>query len=146
MRLAPVHLRVSPLEQRVGVAAQRLVPRWGGSWDRVDAFIVDWNKRLASTEGDSMYARLYAAIISTDTNVNETRIHWPTMKRSLEDLVNRYPDVSLRNVAACYACRFNDREYSRISFRRLRDDELMPNVWMRGTDPLECARIARAGP
>lgn len=31
------------------VALTRLVPKWGGSWDAVDAFIAHWSKGLAKT-------------------------------------------------------------------------------------------------
>jgi hypothetical protein len=124
------------------VALTRLVPRWGGSWEAVDAFIVHWSKRLAMTEGDSMYARLYMSVISAGANPGETRISWPRMKSSLEDLVSRYPDTSHKNLAASYACGYQDIAYLKTALQRIRAEELAPTVWLLGTDPESCMRLA----
>src|SRR5882672_40487 len=127
------------------VALTRLVPKWGGSWDAVDAFIVHWSKRLAMTEGDSMYARLYMSVISAGANPSETRISWPRMKSSLEELVGRYPDTAYKNLAASYACRYRDVTYLKTALQRIRAEQLDPSAWLQGTDPETCLRMAGSG-
>ena len=124
------------------VALTRLVPKWGGSWDAVDAFIVHWNKRLAKTEGNSMYARLYMSVISAGANPGETRISWPQLKSSLEELVSRYPDATHKNLAASYACSYQDVAYLKSAVQRIRAEQFTPSVWLRGTDPETCMRMA----
>lgn len=124
------------------LALSRLVPKWGGSWDSVDAFIVHWSKSLAKSEGDSMYARLYMGVISTGASPGETRISWPRMKSSLEDLVSRYPDTSLKNLAASYGCGYQDVAFLKNALQRIRPDELTPTMWLQGTDPESCMNLA----
>ncbi len=48
------------------VYVSRLVPKWGGSWGAVDQFISSWSVKRLSSEGDSMYARLYTNLISAE--------------------------------------------------------------------------------
>lgn len=128
------------------VALTRLVPKWGGSWDAVDAFIAHWNKHLAKTEGNSMYARLYMSVISTGANPGETRISWPQLKSSLEELVSRYPDATHKNLAASYACGYQDVAYLKSALQRIRKEQLNPSVWLQGTDPETCTRMAGSVP
>jgi len=125
------------------VALSRLVPKWGGSWDVVDEFIAYWGVRLKATEGDSLYARLYTGVIAGGANLQETKIVWPRMRSSLEDLVSRYPDVAHRNLAASYACAYQDAAYFKAALQRLRADEINPAAWLRGIDPETCKRLIR---
>jgi len=122
------------------VALTRLVPRWGGSWEEVETFIDHWSARLRSNEGDSLYARLYASVIANGASPRETQLRWPRMKRSLDDLITRYPDPTHKNVAASFACAYNDSTYFKASFQRIQAKELRPAAWIRGTDPNSCAR------
>jgi Domain of unknown function (DUF4034) len=126
------------------VALTRLVPRWGGSWEDVDAFIIHWSKQLAAKEGDSMYARLYISVISAGAHPDETRISWPRMKSSLEELVGRYPDTTFKNIAASYACRYLDVTYLKVKLQQIGADQIEPSVWVRGTDPENCIRFAES--
>lgn len=122
----------------------RLVPRWGGSWDAVDAFIVEWSKRLAKTEGDSMYARLYLSMITAGVDPWDTRLNWPRMKSSLEELVGKYPDPVFKNLAASFACRYADGPQFQASLQRITPQQLDRSIWLDGTNPEICARMAAA--
>jgi hypothetical protein len=116
----------------------RLVPKWGGSWEAVDQFINYWSANRQSSEGNSLYARLYMSVIRSGVNPYETKISWQQMKASLEDLVARYPDASHMNVAASYACGYRDVAYLNVTLKRIRPVDMNPSAWLRGTDPEAC--------
>ncbi|EJL77386.1 hypothetical protein PMI15_04708 [Polaromonas sp. CF318] len=122
------------------VALTRLVPKWGGSWEVVDAFIVGWAKQLQASEGESLYARLYASVVFSGAAPSETRLDWPRMKRSLDDLIKRYPDPVHKNWAAALACAHGDSAYYKVSMQRIGAQEIRPQAWIRGTDPTSCSR------
>lgn len=122
------------------VALTRLVPKWGGSWETVDAFIVGWTKQLQASEGESLYARLYASVVFSGADPRETRLDWPRMKRSLDDLLKRYPDPVHKNWAATLACAYGDSAYYKASVQRIGALEMRPQAWIRGTDPASCSR------
>jgi len=90
-----------------------LLPQWGGNYDQVDQFVEASVARTAATEGRSFYAWLYADIApkhSGDDFLTATRVSWPAMKASFEDLVRRYPDERNKAMFAAYACHARDRE------------------------------------
>lgn len=122
------------------VALTRLVPKWGGSWETVDAFIAGWTKQLQASEGESLYARLYASVAFSGADPRETRLDWPRMKKSLDDLIKRYPDPVHKNWAAALACVYGDSAYYKASMQRIGAQEMRPQAWIRGTDPTSCSR------
>lgn len=123
------------------VRLTRLVPRWGGSWQQVDAFIRHWSTQQQGPESDAVYARLYASfLVPMKTDPRETLLQWPRMKRGLEALVARYPDPTHRNLAASFACAYQDAAFFQASLQRIPQDQLRPAAWLRGTDPHSCTR------
>lgn len=122
------------------VGLSRLLPRWGGSWERVDSFVDYWSEQLKASEGESLYARLYVSVITNAATANQTKINWPRMKRSLDDLIARYPDPVHKNMAASVACAYGDPVYYKSAFQRIPANELNPAAWIRGTDPGSCAK------
>jgi len=122
------------------VAITRFVPRWGGSWALVDAFINNVASQMLSSESDSMYARLYAGVLLAGTQPDETMLRWDRMKESLDALNSRFPDPGFGNLAASLACHYNDAEYFNIALRRTRDFQLDASYWLRGADIRGCAR------
>jgi hypothetical protein len=120
------------------VALSRLVPRWGGSWEAVDDFIIHWSEQRKAAEGDSLYARLYASVIASGANPDATRMDWTRMKASLEDLIQRYPAAENKNLAASFACGFQDAEYVKRAMKRIPKAEIARAHWLRGTDPEAC--------
>lgn len=126
------------------VVLTRLVPRWGGSWEKVDAFITHHAALLAGSEQDAMYARLYAAVLlAIGDDPKATRIDWNRMKRGLEALVKLYPDPHHANIAASFACYYGDASYRKLTFDRLyshKEDvfEIRGDSWLRVTDPQAC--------
>ncbi len=121
------------------VYVSRLVPKWGGSWGAVDQFISSWSVKRLSSEGDSMYARLYTNLVISGSDPSLLEIDWPRMRNSLDELVRRYPDSYHTNLAASWACGHNDEQYFQSSMGRIGEDELKPSAWLRGTSPDSCA-------
>ena len=124
-----------------GRIAQRLVPKWGGSWRELDAFINKWSDRLYETEGKSMYARLYMAVRSEGT-ISEMRLDWPRMKEGLIDLAVKYPAALHRNLFASYACAARDREAYAKAMTMLPKADIKPQDWLTGHSPEACFRWA----
>jgi hypothetical protein len=122
------------------VALSRMVPRWGGSWDTVDRFIVKQSSVRKPAEGDSLYARLYWNVVASGASPSETLLSWPRMKLSLDSLIERYPDPVHKNVAASFACAYGDLPYAKKIRSQLPLAEVRPSVWIRGTDPNSCLR------
>ena len=120
------------------VALSRMIPRWGGSWEAVDRFIVEQSSMRRAAEGDSLYARLYWNVVATGASPQEVLLSWPRMKASLDALIERYPDPVHRNVAASFACVYGDPAYARKIRGQLSPQEVKPSVWIRGTDPASC--------
>jgi hypothetical protein len=89
-----------------------LLPQWGGNFKRVDDFIRASAAATAATEGASLYAWLYVDVsrkLEGDF-FSTTKVAWPEMKKSFEDMTARYPDAWNKNLYATFACRARDRE------------------------------------
>ncbi len=93
------------------VLLTRLVPKWDGSWEVVDEFIRHWSGERASSEGDSLYARLYYFLHSRGNVIRDTLVDWPTLESSLRTLVEKYPTIKHRNISAFYACVYGDMDF-----------------------------------
>jgi len=123
------------------VAVSRLVPRWGGSWRDVDVFVRKWSTRLETSEGKSMYARLYASVLTTGgPNPSETGIDMERMDASLHDLLRRYPASRFIAFAASFACFKGDKVAFRTAIERLDPTQDGPAYWIKGTAPTSCAQ------
>lgn len=119
----------------------RLVPKWGGSWELVDSFIKEQSTIYKKNEGDTLYARLYASMVLSGVNPFDTKIEWPRMKTSLEELIIHYPDPLHKNLAASFACVYNDLNYLQLSLNRLIPMEIIASAWIGGADPISCKRV-----
>lgn len=124
------------------VMLTRLVPKWGGSWEIVETFIDKWSRERESTEGTSMYARLYISLLSQGVTPNETSMNWGKMGKSFEDLIARYPDPRFKNLYASYACYARDRSSFNKAMDKLPKHQLMPDDWLSGHSYEACARWA----
>jgi hypothetical protein len=123
-------------------AISRRTPAWGGSWREVDEFAGSWARARQSTEGDSLYARLYLHLFWFGTNPKQTLVAWPRLRSSLEDLTARYPTVKYTNLAASLACLYSDRQ-AYVQFLK-RTPGLAPSIWLDGTGFGQCeAKLAR---
>lgn len=112
------------------VRLARMVPRWGGSWQQVNAFIEEHAGRREGAERDAVYARLYTAVMPFAGHPAETGLDWPRLQRGLETLVSRYPDPAHDVLAASYACAYQDAEYLRQSLLRMPAEDRRLASWV----------------
>jgi membrane associated rhomboid family serine protease/tetratricopeptide (TPR) repeat protein len=88
-----------------------LAPRWGGSYEKVDALIRDVASR--SGPNPALYAQLYwsyADIEWDDVDIfRNAKANWPTMKLGFFQLLKSHADSDLvLNAFARFACQAND--------------------------------------
>jgi hypothetical protein len=124
------------------VMLTRLTPKWGGSWDDVEMFIDKWSRQRESTEGTSMYARLYIGMLSQGATPDETAMKWAKMRTSFDDLVARYPEPRFKNLYASFACFARDKSSFGKAMSLLPSRELMPDEWLPGSSYEACIRWA----
>jgi hypothetical protein len=125
------------------VILTRLTPKWGGSWRALETFIDHWSRQQATTEGDSMYARLYVSLIHGEGITPDQTMHnWTRMKKSFDELVARYPDPEFLNLYASYACAQRDKDAFGQVMRRLPSKMILHQVWIRGHSYDACLRWA----
>ena len=100
-----------------------LLPQWGGSYDRVDAFVRRSVMRTQAAEGTALYAILYASVHSTyhgDDFFHETRASWRLMRHGYEDEVAQ--GRANLNEYATFACIARDRDTTRGLLAQLGDE------------------------
>ncbi|ELX13790.1 hypothetical protein Jab_1c24280 [Janthinobacterium sp. HH01] len=104
-----------------------MLPKWGGNARMVDQYIRQVTESTKATYGTGMYARLYSYVAQEQYGhalFENSVADWPTMKRSYEDMLVRFPDSPVRrNYYAYMACLAKDTE----TLRRLLE-ELGPQV------------------
>ena len=120
----------------------RLVPKWGGSWPGVEAFIDGWTRRLAASEGVSLYARLYISLRNQSVTPDQTAMDWGRMRASLEDLTRRYPSPLYKNLRASYACYARDGDAFRSALAQLAPSDIERRSWLSGHSYDACMRWA----
>ena len=120
----------------------RLVPRWGGSWEKVEEFIDRWTGDLSKSEGNSLYARLYVSLRQQGITPDQTSMDWAKMKASFEDLTNRYPSADFKNLYASYACFARDKNAFSAALAKLARNELDKRTWLVGHSYEACMRWA----
>lgn len=110
---------------------ESVTPKWGGTFDAVDAFAREVEARTSATDGHSMYARLYWSLAqSNDTGRMRSApaFDWPHLTESFRDLVARYPtDYNVQGFAY-FACLLSDAAVARELLPRFRytEDNLNP--------------------
>lgn len=124
------------------VMLSRLVPKWGGSWEKVEAFIDKWSGLRKAHEGESLYARLYISLLNQGVTPDKTVMKWETMRTGLGHLVSRYPDTKFKNLYASYACFARDRPTFNKAMGQLPKSELVPDHWISGHSYEACIRWA----
>jgi len=94
------------------ITTSYLSPRWGGSYEAVDAF-AHAAVKFGSAPNPSTYARIYWTLSNYEglefDPFKDSPLSWPEMKRSFEDLMQKYPkSIWNLNGFASFACRAND--------------------------------------
>ena len=101
-----------------------LMPRWSGSYEKVDAFVNSRARRQDGSLDLETYARLYwiyDSLEGDDTNLFETtRAKWPSMKEGFSLMASRHPSSDfVANGFARFACLGGDAQQYRALRARL---------------------------
>lgn len=115
----------------------RLVPKWRGSWDKVDAFINQWDEKFQEQEKKSLYARLYYNVHNfNQKDPHTTKADWGKLKPSLVALYTTYPASVHFEIAASYACIYSDYDFytQLITTHKVKDSQ----AWLTGSSLAKC--------
>lgn len=103
-------------------------------------------KRTISKEGQSMYARIYwiaaQSLFPLDLFI-KTKVSWPRMKESFDDVIARYPDTWNTNNFTKFACLAGDKQKTRELLKNPRSIG-SPRAWPEGFQNY-CIEWARNG-
>ena len=118
------------------------MPRWGGSYEKVNELIDDAASRRDSAAGVQMYARLYwayASLEGDDVDIfTDSSASWPRMSEGFDLMLKQYPHSDyLMNVYAYMACRAGDSERFRALNAKLKD-RLSSTAWSAPYSPEGC--------
>jgi len=120
------------------------MPRWGGSYEKVNELIDDAALRGDSKAGAQMYARLYwvyASLEGDDVDIfTDGRASWPRMSEGFDLMLKQYPDSDyLMNGYAYMACRSGDSGRYHALNARLKY-RLSSTAWSPRYSPQECEK------
>ena len=89
-----------------------LLPKWHGNARILDNYIREVTKQTQAVYGTGMYARLYAVAAERQYGhalFEDSLVDWPTMKKSYQDMLARFPSPARVNRYAYMACLAKDR-------------------------------------
>jgi hypothetical protein len=89
-----------------------LLPKWHGNARILDKYIRDVTKQTEAVYGTGMYGRLYAIAAEKEFGhalFENSLADWPTMKKSYQDMLARFPSSGRVNRFAYFACLAKDR-------------------------------------
>lgn len=112
-------------------AANRKLPKWGGSAEEVEAFAREAIRHTHATEGAGLYARIYWSASGSefrDDLFKLSHVDWAEMKRGIDDVLAKYPDDWNLNHFAKFACLAGDYPMAAQLIDRIKGDPL-PLVW-----------------
>ncbi|MBL8517799.1 MAG: DUF4034 domain-containing protein [Betaproteobacteria bacterium] len=118
--------------------AQRLIPKWGGSWRALESFASKYTEETDAMDGGGLYARIYM-YVGLDEPFKEMGIDWKKLKVSFEKLLALIdPDPYTRNQFASFACAARDEATFIKVFESIKPHDLRPADWLRGHSPDAC--------
>jgi hypothetical protein len=127
-RLISEGLQREPLFYQTYFAAiDYYAPKWGGSAVAIEQFAREGLEHTRSTEGFAMYARIYWYASQTqfyDRLFSESLVDWTTMKKGIDDVLNKYPDSWNINNFAKFACLSKDKAKTAELMGRITDAPL----------------------
>ncbi len=108
---------------------RELMPRWSGSYEKIDAFVSKAHAATAKRHNFEMYARLYDHLASLEDSdfelFQESNAEWAIMQHGFKDLMAAHPQSRwLLNRFAYFACIAKDAE----QYRPLRA-QIAADVW-----------------
>jgi hypothetical protein len=84
-------------------AANRALPKWGGSAQKVEKLAREAEQRTRATDGSGLYTRIYWATYYEDLFTNSA-VDWAEMKQGMDDILARYPTQWNISHFAFFAC------------------------------------------
>jgi hypothetical protein len=137
-----------PLHEAV---TNKLMPRWGGSREAVEAYAQMALAHSANQEGTQVYARIYYYIVRSNTDgdpgveMSEMGVKWALMQQSLAEVMQAYPSAFNRDVARAITC-FTGRSAEMRALGRADTKEFVPVAWWDSTQRREsCNELAFEG-
>lgn len=123
-------------------ALRGLAPRWGGSYDQVDALIRDVAIRPDADADPALYARLYWSYANIEWDeadiFHDAQADWQIMNAGFFQLLKRYPNSDLvLNAAARFACQANDIDRY-FELRSQLDGRAASTAWTTKITPESC--------
>ena len=119
-------------------------PKWGGNAKAIERFSRKALEITRSGEGYGMYARIYWYASQTQYGnrlFTQSLVHWPTMKKGIDDVLKKYPDSWNTNNFAKFACLSKDKEKTAELMARIGTSPL-PYVWRSGSFYQRCRNWA----
>jgi len=120
-----------------------LMPRWHGSYTKVDHFIEEVTDRPDSADRDvELYARLYWIYNSLERDdiklFDDSLAVWPLMKQGFRQMVKHYPKSdAVLNAFVKFACVSEDRAVY-LELRPLIEHRRSATVWSEKTSTESC--------
>jgi len=93
--------------------ANYLLPRWHGSFEKLDAFANAAVERTKEKDKNGLYARVYwsaSGTIKKHRLFAESAVNWEKMRQGIFDILEQYPDQWNINNFAYFACLAKDKE------------------------------------
>jgi hypothetical protein len=116
-------------------AALHSLPPWSTSADDVDKVAQAAASDSADAEAGALYARVYWYMDEVEYRgrlFKQSRADWPTMRKSFDVMVKRYPDALNLNAYAYFACLAKDYKTARDMMQRA-DYQFVRDAWGRLT-------------
>jgi hypothetical protein len=121
-------------------AANRNLPKWGGSAEKVEELARDAVARTQAIEGAALYARIYWS--ANGSQFEESEVDWKEMRKGIDDVLARYPDQWNINNFARFACLAHDEDKTYELIARMAG-EPDPAVWGYGSLFERCKRWSK---
>jgi hypothetical protein len=88
-------------------------PRWGGTFESADKFILEQVAAKTNVDGEVLYTRLYWMLDQYNGQqpslFEESLVSWPRMRKGFEQMMREFPDSEWNRANfASYACRAHD--------------------------------------
>jgi hypothetical protein len=115
--------------------ANRLEPKWGGSWDQVERFADFAARNTKDKLDDLLYVRIYMATEYCNCTDGRTRWDWNRIKSDFHNLQKRYPEPWNTNAFAYYACQKRDKAAAKSVIDKL--PAIIEPAWDYDTDAYE---------
>jgi hypothetical protein len=93
--------------------ANYLLPRWHGSFEKLDAFANAAVEKTREKDKNGLYARIYwsaSGTIKKHRLFSESAVKWEKMRQGIFDVLEQYPDQWNINNFAYFSCLAKDKE------------------------------------